>query len=68
MIEGVEMPDQYVRTRMLLGDEAVDILRRSRVAVFGIGGVGGYAHQAGGPDDSNFHILTRVYRSTIRKP
>ena len=40
------MPDQYVRTRMLLGDEAVDILRRSRVAVFGIGGVGGYVCEA----------------------
>lgn len=33
----------FQRTAMLLGDEAVAKLARSRVAVFGVGGVGGYA-------------------------
>lgn len=37
---------QFSRTEMLLGSEAVEKLRRSRVAVFGIGGVGGYAVEA----------------------
>ena len=40
------MTDQFSRTRLLLGDEAVETLKRSRVAVFGIGGVGGYAVEA----------------------
>ena len=34
------------RTRMLIGDEAVRALGNSRVAVFGIGGVGGHAVEA----------------------
>ena len=34
------------RTEALLGREAVEILTSSRVAVFGIGGVGGYAVEA----------------------
>lgn len=33
----------FSRTRLLLGDEALQKLHRSRVAVFGVGGVGGYA-------------------------
>ena len=40
------MTDQYSRTRMLLGDDAMETLRRSRVAVFGVGGVGGYVVEA----------------------
>ncbi len=40
------MPDQYSRTRLLFGPEAMQRLRRSRVLVFGIGGVGGYAVEA----------------------
>ncbi len=35
--------DFLSRTRMLLGEEALLKLARSRVAVFGVGGVGGYA-------------------------
>ena len=35
--------EQFVRTRMLLGDVALERLRTARVAVFGVGGVGGYA-------------------------
>ena len=34
------------RTQWLLGSQAMDRLTRSRVAVFGIGGVGGYAVEA----------------------
>lgn len=34
--------DQFSRTRMLFGDEAVNMLKLSHVAVFGVGGVGGY--------------------------
>jgi tRNA A37 threonylcarbamoyladenosine dehydratase len=40
------MSDQFARTRLLLGDEAMEKLKRSRVAVFGIGGVGGYVCEA----------------------
>ena len=35
--------DPFSRTLMLLGPTALDILERSKVAVFGVGGVGGYA-------------------------
>ena len=38
--------DAWTRTRLLLGDEAVDRLKSRRVAVFGVGGVGGYAVEA----------------------
>ena len=38
--------DQFSRTRMLLGSEGVEHLRKSRVAVFGVGGVGGYVAEA----------------------
>ncbi|MBE7009183.1 MAG: tRNA threonylcarbamoyladenosine dehydratase [Ruminococcaceae bacterium] len=38
--------NQYERTRMLLGDAAMQKLRASRVAVFGVGGVGGYVVEA----------------------
>ena len=40
------MQEQFVRTRMLLGDTAVEKLKNARVAVFGIGGVGGYTVEA----------------------
>lgn len=38
--------EQFLRTQMLLGTEAVEKLSQSRVAVFGIGGVGGYTVEA----------------------
>ena len=38
--------EQHSRTAMLLGDEAVRRLADARVAVFGIGGVGGYVAEA----------------------
>ena len=40
------MQNQFSRTELLLGTEAMDILKNARVAVFGIGGVGGYVVEA----------------------
>ena len=40
------MREEFIRTRMLLGDEAMTRLEKARVAVFGIGGVGGYTVEA----------------------
>ncbi len=40
------MLDQFSRTQLLFGPEAMERLSRCRVAVFGIGGVGGYAVEA----------------------
>ena len=37
---------QFSRTQILLGDEAMEKLQHARVAVFGIGGVGGYTAEA----------------------
>ena len=36
------MENQFTRTELLLGAEAMERLRQSRVIVFGVGGVGGY--------------------------
>lgn len=40
------MQNQFIRTQMLFGKDAMDRLAAARVAVFGIGGVGGYAVEA----------------------
>ena len=40
------MADQYARTRLLLGHDGVDNLRKAKVILFGLGGVGGYAAEA----------------------
>lgn len=40
------MTEQFARTELLLGKAAMERLRRSRVAVFGIGGVGGHVCEA----------------------
>lgn len=40
------MSDQFSRTRLLLGSEAMEKLFKARVCVFGIGGVGGYVCEA----------------------
>ena len=40
------MHEQFLRTQMLLGTEALERLQAARVAVFGIGGVGGYTVEA----------------------
>ena len=43
---GGNMLTQFSRTELLLGKEAMEKLKKSRVAVFGIGGVGGYVCEA----------------------
>ena len=40
------MPDRFSRTQLVFGKEAMDRLKGSRVAVFGVGGVGGYTVEA----------------------
>ena len=38
--------ERYSRTRFLLGQEAMDKLKNAHVAIFGMGGVGGYVAEA----------------------
>lgn len=38
--------ERFQRTELLLGEEAIKRLKNSRVAVFGVGGVGGYVCEA----------------------
>ena len=40
------MLNQFSRTEILFGQEAMNRLKNSRIAVFGIGGVGGYTVEA----------------------
>lgn len=40
------MNEQFVRTQMLLGEDAMAKLKQAHVAVVGLGGVGGYAAEA----------------------
>lgn len=40
------MKDVFCRTEMLIGDENLDILSKSKIAVIGIGGVGSYTVEA----------------------
>ena len=40
------MTDQFDRTRLLIGEEGLAKLKKARVAVFGVGGVGGFAVEA----------------------
>ena len=40
------MLNQFSRTELLIGKDSIEKLKNSRVAVFGIGGVGGYALEA----------------------
>ena len=67
------MLNQFSRTQLLLGPEAMEKLKNARVAVFGIGGVGGYVCEAlvrscGGAfylvDDDNV-CLTNLNRQII---
>lgn len=67
------MLNQFSRTELLLGAEAMEKLSKSRVAVFGIGGVGGYVCEAlvrsgvGGFDliDSDRVSLSNINRQII---
>ena len=40
------MLNQFSRTQLLLGEEAMDRLKNTRIAVFGVGGVGGFVCEA----------------------
>ena len=40
------MLNAFSRTQLLIGPDGIDKLKNSRVAVFGIGGVGGYTVEA----------------------
>jgi len=40
------MQEQLSRTELLIGSEGLGKLKNARVAVFGIGGVGGYVVEA----------------------
>ena len=40
------MLNQFSRTELLIGKESIEKLKNARVAVFGLGGVGGYAVEA----------------------
>jgi len=42
----VKIKESLIRTGMLIGEEALEKLAASRVAVFGVGGVGGYVTEA----------------------
>jgi len=55
--------DAYSRTRFLLGDDAMQKLKNAHVAVFGLGGVGGYVAEA--LARSGVGALTLVDHDTI---
>ena len=67
------MKEELSRSAMLLGEDAVEVLSKARVAVFGIGGVGGYAVEAlaragiGGLDliDNDTVSLSNINRQLI---
>ncbi|NLG02513.1 MAG: tRNA threonylcarbamoyladenosine dehydratase [Clostridia bacterium] len=40
------MKELFSRTELLIGSEGMELLNRSRIAVFGVGGVGGYVVEA----------------------
>lgn len=40
------MSNEFSRTKMLIGQEGIDLLQNAHVAVFGAGGVGGYVLEA----------------------
>ena len=42
----ITVSDRFSRTELILGKDAIKKLASSRVAVFGVGGVGGYAVEA----------------------
>lgn len=44
--QGFYMLNQFSRSQLLLGQEGIEKLSKSKVAVFGIGGVGGYTVEA----------------------
>ena len=64
------MDERFIRTQMLLGEEALQRLEHARVAVFGLGGVGGYVVEAlarSGIGALDFIDHDRVSRSNINR-
>ena len=59
------MSDPFIRTRMLIGDEPLSRLAAAKVAVFGVGGVGGFCVEA---SESNLNRQLAALRSTIGRP
>ena len=57
------MNERFLRTEMILGAPALDKLRRSHVAVFGLGGVGSYAAEC--LARSGVGTLTLVDQDTV---
>ena len=51
------MGEDFIRSEMLLGEKAIKKLRNSRVAVFGVGGVGSYAVEALARSAVGFFLL-----------
>ena len=46
ILKEVNMSEEFSRTELLMGTEALEKLKATRVAIFGIGGVGGYTAEA----------------------
>ena len=42
----IKMPNQYSRTELLIGEENIKKLQQSKVAIFGVGGVGSFVVEA----------------------
>lgn len=64
------MQEEWIRTEMLLGSDAMEKLQRAHVAVFGIGGVGGYVVEAlarSGVGELTLIDSDRVNRSNINR-
>ena len=40
------MDERFIRTSLVIGEDNIDRLSQSRVAVFGVGGVGGFVCEA----------------------
>ena len=40
------MDEKFIRTMMIYGEDAISLLKNKKVAIFGIGGVGGYVTEA----------------------
>ena len=67
------LKDRFFRTKVLIGEEALDKLKECRVAVFGLGGVGSYTSEAlarsgiGGMDifDGDVVDITNINRQII---
>lgn len=59
------MPDVFSRTQLLLGQEAMEKLERAKVAVFGIGGVGGYVVEALARSGIGAFVLTDSDRVSV---